>query len=202
MALFGSEKIFKIADKEEILRTMSARGDWSQVRQEVLRTLIENAKCDMISITRFIFVSEYHDCVRNNYVELSRIWEDPRQALSAFAATLVGLAGDIIQHLADMAQGSERQTQAMGMVELSYLSALLCDKYMLAAYKGLATFQLGTGKITQASEMCRKYDEIEKELLEAKDEYATAYRETKYKPSAAAMRKAMDSLKAQLGLSD
>jgi hypothetical protein len=199
MALFGSEKLFQIGDEEEILKTLAGRKDWDQVRPEVLRALIRNSKNDVLSISRFVFVSEYHDCVRNNYVELSKIWEDPRLALSAFAATLVGLAGDIIQHLGDMAQGSERQGQAIGMVEISFLSAVLCDPYMLVAYKGLATFYQGTGKGRQAAVICRRYDEAEQALLRGEDEYTRAYRETKYKPTAASLRAAMDRLKAQVG---
>lgn len=199
MALFGSETLFRIGDEEEILKTLAGRRHWDQVRPEVLRALIRNAKNDVLSISRLVFVSEYHDCVRNNYVELSKIWEDPRLALSAFAATLVGLAGDIIQHLGDLPQGSERLSQAIGMVEISFLSAVLCDPYMLAAYKGLATFYQGTGKAKQASVICRRYDEAEQALLRGQDEYTRSYRETKYKSAAVSMRAAMDTLKAQVG---
>ena len=78
---------------------------WDLIRADVLRALIDNANGDVIRISRFVFVSEYYDCVRNNYADLAKIWEDPRLALSAFGVTLVGLAGDIIQHLGDIPPG-------------------------------------------------------------------------------------------------
>ena len=198
MALFGSEKLFNIADEQEILRGLSSRKHWSEIRKEVLQALIANAGKDVLKISRFVFVSEYYDCVRNNFVALSRIWDDPRLALSAFAATLVGLAADIIQHLGVLPEGSEQQSQAMGLVEISFLSALLCDPYMLTAYRGLASFYYGIGKTQQGLSMCKSFDETEQKLLKAGDEYSRQYRETKYKPAAAAMRSEIDRLKVQL----
>lgn len=198
MALFGSEKLFNIADEQEILRGLSSRKYWSGIRKEVLQALIANAGKDVLKISRFVFVSEYYDCVRNNFVELSRIWEDPRLALSAFGATLVGLAADIIQHLGVLPEGSEQQSQSIGLVEISFLSALLCDPYMLSAYRGLASFYYGIGKTEHGLSICRKYDETEQALLKAADDYSRLYRETKYKPVAAAMRSEIERLKAQL----
>jgi hypothetical protein len=162
--------------------------------------LIDNAKGDVLKISRFVFVSEYYDCVKNNFVDLAKIWEDPRMALSAFGATLVGLAGDIIQHLGDLSEGSERLIQAIGLVEIAYLSALLCDPFMLPAYKGLASFYHVMGKKDQAAGMCRQYDEAEDMLLRTQDQDILHYRETRYRPIAAATRKEIDLLKAQLGL--
>ncbi|HYW84776.1 MAG TPA: hypothetical protein VFB30_16045 [Spirochaetia bacterium] len=199
-ALFGSDRLFNITDVEELLRSLGERKFWSSIRPEVLRMLIDNAKGDVLKISRFVFVSEYYDCVKNNFVELAKIWEDPRLALSAFGATLTGLAGDIIQHLGDLSQGSDAQSQATGLVEIAYLSALLCDPYLLPAYRGLASFYLVVGKKDQASGMCRQYDATEKELLQTEDPELYLYREVRYKPLAAATRKEIDRVKAQLGL--
>jgi len=199
-ALFGSDRLFNITDVEELLRSLGERKFWSSIRPEVLRMLIDNAKGDVLKISRFVFVSEYYDCVKNNFVELAKIWEDPRFALSAFGATLVGLAGDIIQHLGDLSQGSDAQSQAIGQVEKAYLSALLCDPYLLPAYKGLASLYLVTGKKDLAAGMCRHYDATEEELLHTQDPELFLYRETRYKPLAAATRKEIDRIKAQLGL--
>jgi hypothetical protein len=200
MALFGSEKLFQFRDEEEILRALGGRRHWSQIRPEVLRALIRNARDDVLKISRLVFVSEYFDCVKNNFVDLAQIWEDPRQALSAFAATLVGLASDTIKHLSEVPAGSEQLSQAMVMIETAFLSALLCDPYMLGACRGLASFYQATGKRDDARGMCRKYDETEQALLSANDEYARQYRRTKYEPAAPAMRAEIDRLKAQLGL--
>jgi hypothetical protein len=200
MALFGSEKRFKFRDDEEILRTLGSRQHWSQIRPEVLQALIRNMGDDVLKISRFVFVSEYFDCVKNNFVDLARIWEDPRLALSAFATTLVGLASDTIRHLGAVPEGSEQQSQAMVMIETAFLSALLCDPYMLTAYRGLASFYLATGKRDDARSMCRKYDETEQALLSAHDEFARQYRRTKYESAAPALRVEIDRLKVQLGL--
>ena len=162
--------------------------------------LIDNAKGDVLKISRFIFVSEYFDCVKNNFVELAKIWEDPRMALSAFAATLVGLAGDIIQHLGDLSEGSARLLQSVGLVEIAFLSALLCDPFMLPAYKGLASYYHVMGKKELAAGTCRKYDEVEQKLLQTQDREILQYREARYKPIAASTRKEINILKAQLGL--
>lgn len=200
MALFGSEKLFEFRDDEEVLRTLGGRRHWSQIRPEVLRALIRNARDDVLKISRLVFVSEFFDCVKNNFVDLARIWEDPRLALSAFATTLVGLASDTITHLGEVPAGSEQQKQAMVMIEIAFLSALLCDPYMLSAYRGLASFYHATGKNDDARSACRKYDETEQALLSANDEYARQYRRTKYEPAASTMRAEIDRLKAQLGL--
>ncbi len=200
MGLFGSEKLFNIKDSQELLRALSGRAQWSLIRPDVLSALVNNARGDVLKISRLVFVSEYYDCVRNNFVELSRIWEDPRLALSSFGATLVGLAGDIIQHMADLPEGSERQSQATGLVEISFLSAIFCDPYLLAAFKGLASFYYATGRKELAAATCRQYDETEQKLLQATDQYLRAYRETKYKPMAAALRAEMNRLKASLGV--
>jgi hypothetical protein len=199
-ALFGSDRLFNITDVEELLRSLGERKFWSSIRPEVLRMLIGNANGDVLKISRFVFVSEYYDCVKNNFVELAKIWEDPRLALSAFGATLVGLAGDIIQHLGDLSQGSDAQSQAIGLVEIAYLSALVCDPFLLPAYKGLASFYLVVGKKEQAAAMCRQYDATEEKLLQTEDPEIFLYREVRYKPLAAATRKEVDRLKAQLGL--
>ncbi len=200
MALFGSEKRFEFRDEEDVLRTLGSRQHWSQIRTEVLRALIHNTRDDVLKISRLVFVSEYFDCVKNSFVDLAKIWEDPRLALSAFAATLVGLASDTIRHLAEVPEGSERQSQAMVMIEIAFLSALVCDPYMLNAYRGLASFYLATGKRDDAASMCRKYDETEQALLAAHDEYARQYRRTKYESAAPTMRKEVDRLKSQLGI--
>jgi len=199
-ALFGSDRLFNITDGEELLRSLGERKFWSSIRAEVLRMLIDNANGDVLKISRFVFVSEYYDCVKNNFVELAKIWDDPRLALSAFGATLAGLAGDIIQHLGDLSQGSDAQSQAIGLVEIAYLSALLCDPFLLPAYKGLASFYLVMGKKDLAAGMCRQYDATEEKLLQTQDPEIFLYREIRYKPIAAATRKEIDLLKAQLGL--
>jgi hypothetical protein len=199
-ALFGSDRLFNITDSAELLRSLGERKFWSSIRADVLRRLIDNANGDVLKISRFVFVSEYFDCVKNNYVELSGIWKDPRMALSAFGSTLVGLAGDIIQHLGDVSQGSARQSQSIGLVELAFLSALLCDPFLLPAYKGLASFYNAMGKKELAAGICRQYDETEEKLLGTHDRDILDYREARYKPVAAATRKEMDRLKAELGL--
>jgi hypothetical protein len=199
-ALFGSDRLFNITDGGEMLRSLGERKFWSAIRADVLRMLIDNANGDVLKISRFVFVSEYYDCVKNNFVELAKIWDDPRLALSAFGATLAGLAGDIIQHLGDLSQGSDAQSQAIGLVEIAYLSALLCDPFLLPAYKGLASFYLVMGKKDLAAGMCRQYDATEEKLLQTQDPEIFLYREIRYKPIAAATRKEIDLLKAQLGL--
>ena len=68
---------------------------------------------------------------------------------------------------------------------------------MLAAYKGLASFYTAMGKKDLAARTCQQYDEAEQLVLGAGDEYSVRYRETKYKPSAAALRADIDRLKAK-----
>ncbi len=200
MALFGSEKLFNMRDRQEVLRELAARKNWNLIPANVLGAFIDSAGGDVLKVSRFVFVSEYFDCVKNNYVELAKIWEDPRLALSAFGATLVGLAGDIIQHLGDLPEGSERQRQAVSMVELAFLSAIVCDPHLLPAYKGLASFYHATGKKDLAAKACRQYDEAEQKLLQSDDEYGRQYRDTKYKPIAGGLREEMNRLKAELGI--
>ncbi len=200
MALFGSDRMFQFGDEEEVLRALGARPHWGQIKPEVLRALIRNAHGDYLRISRLVFVSEYYDCVKNNFVDLAGIWDDPRLALSAFATTLVGLASDTIRHLGEVPAGSEQQVQAMVLIEMAFVSALLCDPYMLNACRRLASFYEAAGKHDDARSTCRKYDEIEQALLSANDEYAREYRRTRYESTAPAMRAEIDQLKGQLGL--
>ncbi len=201
MALFASERLFNIKDSNELLKALVERKPWDRVKAEVLKALIENAKGDVLKISRFVFVSEYYDCVKSNYVDLAGIWKDPRLALSAFAATLVGLSGDIIQHMGRMKEGSEQLSQATGLVEMTLHSALLCDPFFLSAYKALASFYYGTGKQKLALAACRSFYNMEQKLLEAADEYLRNYRDTKYKPVAAQLRAEMDHLKEDISSS-
>jgi len=198
MGLFGSEKLFNITDSSELLLALSTRKHWDLIRKEVLQAIIDSARGDVVKISRLVFVSE---CVKNNFVDLAKIWEDPSQALSAFAATLVGLAGDIIQHMGDMPEGSARQIQAASLVEISFHSAILCDPYFLSAYKGLAFFYDATGKKGLAASTCQQYDEAERKLLSATEGKLHVYRETKYAPVAAGLRADMDKLKSSLNKS-
>ncbi|HTP57948.1 MAG TPA: hypothetical protein VMM82_03460, partial [Spirochaetia bacterium] len=193
--------LFNIKDSHELLKALVERKPWNQVRAEVLKALIDNAKSDVLKISRFVFVSEYYDCIKSNYVDLAAIWKDPRLALSAIGATLVGLSGDIIQHMGRMKEGSEQLAQATGLVEMSLHSAILCDPYLLSAYKALASFYYGIGKSKLAAAACRSFDNTEKKLQEASDDYLRGYRETKYKPAAAEMRAGVDQLKRDLGMS-
>ena len=202
MALFGSELLFAMSDREEILRSLRGRPHWEGIREETLRALIQHAQGDVLKISRFVFVSEYFNCVKGSFVDLARIWEDPEMALSAFGEVLVGLASDTIRHLGEMPADSERQKQAVVMVEVSYLSALLCNRSMLTAYRGLASLYEATGKRDAAVRMCRSYDEAERELLSASDEQSRRYRTTRYEPVAAALRADMDRLKSRLGIGD
>jgi hypothetical protein len=199
MALFGSDRMFQFGSEDDVLHALRGRPYWDQIRQEVLRALIGNARGDNLKISRFVYVSEYYDCVKKNFVDLAGIWEDPRLALSAFAATLLGLAVDTIRHLGEVPVGSEQQVQATVLVEMIYLSVLLCDPYMLNACRKLASFYQAIGKTDNARAMCRKYDETEQALLNATDDYTREYRRTKYEPSASGMRVEIDRLKAQLG---
>jgi hypothetical protein len=199
MALFGSDRMFEFGSEEEVLRALGGRQHWGQIRPEVLRALTRNAQGDVLKISRLVFVSEYFDCVKNNFVDLAGNWEDPRLALSAFATTLVGLAVDTIRHLGEVPAGSEQQVQSMVLIEMAFLSALLCDPYMVNACRRLASFYEATGKRDDARRACRKYDEIEQVLLSANDEYVREYRRTKYESAAPAMRAEIDRLKAKLG---
>jgi len=199
MTLFGSDKLFNIKDNSELLLALSTRRHWNLIRKEVLQAIIDNAHGDVIKISRFVLASEYFDCVKNNFADLAKIWQDPAQALSAFAATLVGLAGDIIQHMSDMPEGSARQIQAASLVEISFLSAILCDPYFLSAYRGLALFYEATGKKDLAASTCQQYDEAEQKILAATGGVLRAYRETKYAPVASGLRAEMDKLKSRLG---
>ena len=202
MALFGSDKLFEFRDEAEILRALGVRKHWSQIRPEVLRALIRNAQDDVLKISRLVFVSEYFDCVKNNFVDLAALWDDPRLSLSAFAAVLVGLASDTIRHLGEVPEGSEQQVQSVVLIEIALMSAQLCDPYMLNAYHRLASFYQATGKPDDARAMCRKYEEAERGLLSAQDEYTRQYRRTKYNAGAPALRAEIDLLKVQLGLTD
>ena len=85
-------------------------------------------------------------------------------------------------------------------MELTYLSAVLCDPFLLPAYKGLAAFYHVMGKRDLAVGMCRQYDETEARILHSQDPYVRVYRETRYAPLAANTRRQLDSLKTELGL--
>lgn len=200
MPLFGKDKLFSIADEEGMFKELTRRRHWKQIDPAILRRIFDNAKGDMARIRSFVYLSEYHGCVENNFVELAQVKQyDPREACSSFATTLESLAYKILQSLDSIPAGSDRYHQSVAWVEIAHLSAILCDQYQLPAYNAIGWLYHEVGMDDKAIEWCRRYDEVETLLRQTNDSELTDH-DLAAKEAVEEISNLVNYLKEELGL--
>ncbi len=196
MAFFSRDKIDDIGDVEELLRIMTKRKYWKQIRPEILRRIFDNAKGDIVKIQRFRYVSELHHCIENNFVEIAKD-DNTEMAVAYFAVTLERLAARIAQHIGDFPENSEQQNLAIGSAEMAYMSSILCNPLLLPSYAGLAFFYSAIGNAKRAIEAFQEYDKAEQRLLQI-DDKELSYYDRAIKGKLPEMRKQLSEFRAAL----
>ena len=174
-AFMNGEAFAELRDKlgiirptpDELFQELIKRKHWKDIDPEIIKSIFNNAKGDVDAINRFIFISELHDSVGNNFVKLasetSKEW-----VLSMFALTLYRLGSDLVKAL-PYAKTEDEVSSLATRAEMAFISSLLCDTFSMESYFGMALLFSEINKST-ALEWCAKYKEAEGKLLNTPDE--------------------------------
>lgn len=173
----GAEELFKEMPDDPVAFTqwLCRRPSWRQIDPQLLRQVAENAKGEMELLRRFVFVSEQYRLVSDNFVELGRNQElNLRSPLSCFALTLYRLGSSLCQEAPSMRNHPEQLEMALMSADMAFTSAILCDRFQLQAYAGMAALygQININKPV-ALEWCQKYREAKDALAATPDDQLT-----------------------------
>jgi hypothetical protein len=196
MAHFAPDRIDDIADVDELYVALTKRKNWKRVKPEVLKTILDGAKGDIVKARRFRMVSEIYHCVENNYVEITKD-DNIRMAVDMISLTLERLAAQIAQHLNDLPEGSDQRERAIAFAEMAYTSSILCNPLMLGSYAGLAFFYHAIGETALSRQTFIEYDQAEQLLLK-KDEKDLSYYDKALKETLPEMKAKLTEFRAAL----
>jgi hypothetical protein len=180
--LFGGPKlrnVFEMPDEpDKFIAELSKRKFWRDIGHALLAEISGNAK-GLAEITGnneikflkgFVFVSECHELLQNNFLPLTRNPDLDNPPLISFALALCSLASSlssVIQSLID----KEQQSFVGAKADMAFTSAILCDPFQLPSYLGMA-FLYGTTYINKdaALKWCQNYKRAEDRLLNEPDQ--------------------------------
>jgi hypothetical protein len=153
-----------------LFQALIKRKHWKDIDPEIIQNIFNNAKGDVDAIKRFIFISEIHNSVGNNFVKIASDVSktDVSDVISMFAVTLYRLGSDLIKAL-PFAKTEDEVSSLSTRAEMAFTSSLLCNPFDLESYFGLALLFSETDKDV-ALEWCAKYKEAEGKLLNTPDE--------------------------------
>ncbi len=199
MGLFSKKKIDDITDIDELFAVLTKRKHWDRIDPGIIRFIFDNADGDILKVQRFIYISELHHCVDNNFVAIAKDHTDPRMVLAFFSITLERLAAQVAQQVPNLPDGSRKQNLAIGTAEMAYMSSILCNPLMLPSYGGLAWFYLYLDSSDRAVEVCREFEEAERRLLQT-DDADLCYYDKEMKLRTTEMRSMITQIKAEIGI--
>ena len=147
-----------------LFQELIKRKHWKDIDPEIIKRIFNNAKGDVDEIKRFIFISEIHNSVGNNFIKLAEVsGKDTPFLLGMFAYTLYHLGSDFVEALPS-AKTKEEINSLCTRAKMAFTSSILCNPFALESYFGLAAFYSEIDKAT-ALEWCAKYKETENKLL-------------------------------------
>jgi len=88
--------LFETEDSDELLAMLVKREYWNEINPDIIKSIFDNAKGDVQAIKNFIFISELHNSVGNNFVELAN-GTSKEFVLSLFALTLYRLGSELLK---------------------------------------------------------------------------------------------------------
>lgn len=143
---------------------------WKDINPEILKRIFNNAKGDVEVIKRFIYISEIHNLVGNNFVKIANDVSktDTSFVISMFALTLYRLGSDLVKEL-PLAKTEDKVSFLVKKAEIAFTSSLLCNPFFMESYLGIAVLFSEINK-NIALEWCAKYKEAEGKLLNTPDE--------------------------------
>ena len=161
---------------DELFQELIQRKHWKKINPDIIKSIFNNAKGDVDAVKRFIFISELHNSVGNNFVELATS-VSRKYILSMFALTLYRLGSGILKAAISAIEHKDKEKLEHCVIpaDMAFTSSILCDPYLLSAYAGMALLY-GYVWINKdaALEFCRKYKEVEHKLLNTPDEELSA----------------------------
>ena len=156
--------LFETEDSDEFLAMLIKREYWNEINPDIIKSIFDNAKGDVDAMKRFIFISEIHNSVGNNFVELA----DAPFALSMFALTLYRLGSELLK--GGSSAKTDEEVKSLGVrAEMAFMSSILCDSFYLESYFGMACL-FGPINKNVSLEWCAKYKKAEGKLLNTPNE--------------------------------
>jgi hypothetical protein len=161
------DALFEIEDLDELLTTLIKRKYWKEINPDIIKRIFDNAKGDVDTMKRFIFISEIHNSVGNNFVELAN-GTSKELVLSLFALTLYRLGSELLK--AASSAKTDEEIKSLGVrAETAFMSSILCDSFYLESYFGMACLFSPINKDVSL-EWCAKYKKAEGKLLNTPNE--------------------------------
>lgn len=173
----GPENPYKMSDNpQHLFREIIKRKYWDQINPDAIKILIERSEDYPPKIKNFIYISEHFNLVQDNFLKLSEFTNNPNFLLSLFSLTLCRLGREFHQKAVSKASmGSDKEFEKQWkewapFADMAYTSSILCDKFELLSYYGMAfLYSFKTdGKV--CLEFCRKYKAMEDKLLNTPNE--------------------------------
>lgn len=162
---------------DELFQELIKRKHWKDIDPDIIKSVFNNAKGDVDAIKTFISISELHNSVGNNFVELAKS-VSRKYALQWFAITLYRLGSGILKAAISAIKDKDREKLERCVIpaDMAFTSSILCDPDFLSPYAGMALLY-GYVWINKdaALEFCRKYKEVEYKLLNTPDEELSAF---------------------------
>jgi hypothetical protein len=161
------DALFETEDSDRFLAVLIKRKYWNEINTDIIKSVFDNAKGNVDTMKRFIFISEMYNTVGNNFVPLANGM--PKEyLLSIFALTLYRLGSDLTKSLPSAKTDDEFGSLVI-RADMAFTSSILCDPFFLESYVGMASLYSELDKDV-ALEWCTKYKEAEGNLLNTPDE--------------------------------
>lgn len=152
---------------DDLFEELIQRKHWKKINPDIIKIIFNNAKGDVDAVKRFIFISEVHNSVGNNFVQLATS-VSRKYILSMFALTLYRLGSGLTKALSSAK--TEYEAKSLGMdAAIAFMSSILCDSFFLESYFGMACLYSVINKDVSL-EWCAKYKKAEDRLLNTPDE--------------------------------
>jgi hypothetical protein len=161
---------YELGDNVNVLfGAIIKRKYWNKIDPDVIKRIINNANGNDESIRNFVYISEHSGVLENNFLQLAAMdGMNNDFLLSLFAITLYNIGFAYHQQAIESQNDEDFKSHAFS-ADLAYMAAILCDKYELDAYYGMAFLYSFWVDGKTSLEFCKKYKMMENELTNAPD---------------------------------
>lgn len=156
---------------DDLFEELIQRKHWKKINPDIIKIIFNNAKGDVDAVKRFIFISEVHNSVGNNFVELAKS-VSRKYVLRMFALTLYRVGSELLK--AFFYAKTDEEFRSLGMrAEMAFTSSILCETCYLESYFCMALLNSEISK-DESLEWCAKYKKAEDKLLNTPNEELSA----------------------------
>lgn len=168
---------FKLYSYEELFSELITRKHWKNLNVDIIKQIFKNAQSDTFArpnegieaIKHFIFISEKHSLVEDQFLRLASSTTDLDILLGYFSFHLYQLGSEFTKGCNSAKTEDEIKGYAFP-ANMAFMSSILCDEYMLPSYAGMAILW---GEILGSKdaglEFCAKYKTVVDKLLNTPD---------------------------------